>query len=75
MSIEAKGNWDELTKKLLSKLFPISKVQELRRQMLNFKQGEDEGIDVAWDSLMNYLSKARTWDFLVTWCCIPFIFR
>jgi hypothetical protein len=25
--------------------------------------------------LMNYLSEARTWDFPVTWCCIPFIFH
>jgi hypothetical protein len=24
---------------------------------------------------MNYLSETRTWDFLVTWCCIPFIFH
>jgi hypothetical protein len=23
---------------------------------------------------MNYLSEARTWDFPVTWCCIPFYF-
>jgi hypothetical protein len=48
-SIEAKGNWDELVKKFLLKLFPISKVQDLRRQVLNFKQGEDEEIDEAWD--------------------------
>jgi hypothetical protein len=46
--IEAKGNWDELVKKFLSMLFPINKVQELRKQVLNFKQGEDEGIDKAW---------------------------
>jgi hypothetical protein len=45
VSVEARGNWDELVKKFLSKLFPISKVQDLRRQVLNFKQGEDEGID------------------------------
>jgi hypothetical protein len=44
-SVEAKGNWDELVKKFLLKFFPISKVQDLRRQVLTFKQGEDEGID------------------------------
>jgi hypothetical protein len=48
-SVEAKGNWDELEKKFLVKFFPISKVQDLRRQVLTFKQGEDEGIDEAWD--------------------------
>jgi hypothetical protein len=46
-SVKAKGNWDELVKKFLLKLFPISKVQDLRRQVLTFKQGEDEGIDEA----------------------------
>jgi hypothetical protein len=48
-SVEAKGNWDELVKKFLLKFFPISMVQDLRRQVLTFKQGEDEGIDEAWD--------------------------
>jgi hypothetical protein len=48
-SVEAKGNWDELVKKILLKFFPISKVQDLRRQVPTFKQGEDEGIDEAWD--------------------------
>jgi hypothetical protein len=47
--VEAKGNWDELVKKFLLKFFPISKVQDLRRQVLSFKQGEDERIDEAWD--------------------------
>jgi hypothetical protein len=46
-SVEAKGIWDELVKKFLLKFFPISKVQDLRRQVLTFKQGEDEGIDEA----------------------------
>jgi hypothetical protein len=41
-SIEAKENWDELVKKFLLKFFPISKVQDLRRQVLTFKQGEDK---------------------------------
>jgi hypothetical protein len=48
-SVEAKGNWDELVKKFLLKFFPISEVQDLRRLVLTFKQGEDEGIDEAWD--------------------------
>jgi hypothetical protein len=49
VSVEAKGNWDELMKKFLLKFFPISKVQDLRRQVLTFKKREDEGIDEAWD--------------------------
>jgi hypothetical protein len=49
VSVKAKGNWDELVKKCLLMFFPISKVQDLRRQVLTFKQGEDERFDEAWD--------------------------
>jgi hypothetical protein len=56
-STEAKGNWDELVKKFLSKFFSISKVQDLRRQVLNFKQGEDEGLDEIWDCFNELLEQ------------------
>jgi hypothetical protein len=55
--VEVKGSWDELVKKFLSKFFPIRKVQDLRRQVLNFKQGEDEGIDEAWDRFNELLKQ------------------
>jgi hypothetical protein len=35
----------------------MSMVQDLRRQVLNFKQGEDEGIDEAWDRLNDLLER------------------
>jgi hypothetical protein len=57
VSIEVKGNWDELVKKFLLKFFPISKVQDLRRQVLTFKQGEDERIDEAWDCFNELLEQ------------------
>jgi hypothetical protein len=56
-SVEVKGSWDELVKKFLSKFFPIRKVQDLRRQVLNFKQGEDKGIDEAWDCFNELLEQ------------------
>jgi hypothetical protein len=37
--------WDQLIKKICAKFFPISKVQHIRMQVINFKQGEEEGID------------------------------
>jgi hypothetical protein len=46
---EVEGNWNKLTKKFCKKFFPISKDQHLRRQVINFVQGEEEGIDQAWD--------------------------
>jgi hypothetical protein len=36
---EVEGNWNKLTKKFCEKFFPISKVQHLRRQVINFMQG------------------------------------
>jgi hypothetical protein len=56
-SVEAKGNWDELVKKFLLKFFPISKVQDLRRQVLSFKQEEDEGINEDWDRFNELLEQ------------------
>jgi hypothetical protein len=49
-SFEVEGNWNMLTKKFCEKFFPISKVQHLRRQVITFTQGEEEGIDQAWNS-------------------------
>jgi hypothetical protein len=46
---EVEGTWNKLTKKLCEKFFPISKVQHLRRQVITFTQGEEEGIDQAWN--------------------------
>jgi hypothetical protein len=57
VSVEAKENWDELVKKFLLKFFPISKVQVLRRQVLTLKQGEDVGIDEAWDRFNELLER------------------
>jgi hypothetical protein len=48
-SFEVEGNWNKLTKKLCKKFFPISKVQHLRRQVITFTQGEEKGIDQAWN--------------------------
>jgi hypothetical protein len=56
-SVEAKGNCDDLVKKFLFKFFPIIKVQDLRMQVLTFKQGEDEGIDEAWDRFNELLER------------------
>jgi hypothetical protein len=48
-SFEVEGNWDQLIKKFCAKFFPISKIQHIRMQVINFKQGEEEGIDQAWN--------------------------
>jgi hypothetical protein len=48
-SFEVEGNWNKLTKKFCEKFFPISKVRHLRREVISFTQGEEEGIDQAWN--------------------------
>jgi hypothetical protein len=48
-SFEIEGNWNKLTKKFCEKFFPISKVQHVRRQVITFMQGEEDGIDQAWN--------------------------
>jgi hypothetical protein len=48
-SFEVEGNWNKLTKKFCEKFFPISKVHHLRCQVITFTQGEEEGIDQAWN--------------------------
>jgi hypothetical protein len=48
-SFEVEGSWNKLTNKFCEKFFPISKVQHLRRQVTTFTQGEEEGIDQAWN--------------------------
>jgi hypothetical protein len=48
-SFEDEGNRNNLTKKFCEKFFPNSKVQHLRRQVITFMQGEEEGIYQPWD--------------------------
>jgi hypothetical protein len=49
VSFEVEGNWGKLTKKFCEYFFIINKVQLLRRQVITFTQGEEEGIDQAWN--------------------------
>jgi hypothetical protein len=56
-SFEVEGNWNKLTKKFCEKFFPIRKVQHLRRQVITFTQGEEEGIDQAWNRFNELIEK------------------
>jgi hypothetical protein len=57
-SFEVEGNWNKLTKKCCEKFFPIRKVQHLRRQVITFTQGEEEGIDQAWNRFNELIEQA-----------------
>jgi hypothetical protein len=83
-SFEAKGNWDTLMKKFCERLFPISKVQHVRKQVINFTQGEDEGIDQAWDRFNGLIEQGpklrfssdvllHTFYFSLTPVCMQFV--
>jgi hypothetical protein len=43
------GNWNRLVKKFCEKIFLISRVQNVRKQVINFVQGEEEGKDQDWE--------------------------
>ena len=73
-SFEVKGNWDDLMKKFCERLFPLSKVQHIRKQVINFTQGEEEGIDQAWDRFNGLIEQDRSSDFPVKYSWILFIF-
>jgi hypothetical protein len=59
-SFVVEGNWNKLTKKSCEKFFLISKVQHLRRQVITFTQGEEEGIDQTWNRF-NELIEQGCW--------------
>jgi hypothetical protein len=48
-SFEVEGNWNRLVKKFCEKIFPISRVRNVRKQVINSAQGEEERIDQAWE--------------------------
>ena len=52
-----KGNWDDLMKKFCERFFLLSKVQHIRKQVINFVQGEEEGIDQAWDRFNGFIEQ------------------
>jgi hypothetical protein len=56
-SFEFEGNWNKLTKNFCEKFFPISKVQHLRRQVITFTQGEEEGIGHAWNRFNEFIEQ------------------
>ena len=47
------GDWKELHNSFLLKYFPISKVAELRREIISFRQLEEESLGKSWDRFIN----------------------
>jgi len=47
------GDWKELHNSFLLKYFPISKVVELRREIISFRQLEEESLGKSWDRFIN----------------------
>ena len=47
------GDWNELYNSFLLKYFPVSKVAELRCEIISFRQLEEESLDKSWDRFIN----------------------
>jgi hypothetical protein len=43
------GDWKMLCSKFYLRFFPISKVVSLRKEVLNFRQPEEESLGTSWD--------------------------
>jgi hypothetical protein len=62
-SFEVEGSWNKLTKKFCEKFFLIRKVQHLRRHVITFMQGEEEGIYQAWNRFNGLIEQGPRLDF------------
>jgi hypothetical protein len=49
----AQGDWKILCNEFLSKFFPISKVNDLQKEVLTFRQLEEESLAESWDSFID----------------------
>jgi hypothetical protein len=49
----AQGDWKTLRNEFLSKFFPISKVNDLRKEVLTFRQLEEESLAKSWDRFID----------------------
>jgi hypothetical protein len=49
----AQGDWKTLCIEFLSKFFPISKVNDLRKEVLTFRQLEEESLTESWDRFID----------------------
>jgi hypothetical protein len=43
------GSWGEMTQEFYKKFFPPNKVQQAKRKISNFAQGNDETLFMAWE--------------------------
>jgi hypothetical protein len=62
-SFEVEGNWNLVVKKFCKKFFPISRVQNVRKQVITFAQGEEEGIDQAWEGFNGLIKQGPSLGF------------
>ena len=56
------GSWGEMTQKFYKKFFPPNKVQQVKRKISGFVQGNDETLFMAWERFKGYLQLLpNTW--------------
>ena len=50
------GDWETLCSKFCLHFFPISKVVSLRKEVLNFRQQEEESLATSWEHINNLIT-------------------
>jgi hypothetical protein len=71
-SFEVGGNWNQLN--FCQKILPIRKIQHLRKQVINFTHGEEEGIDQPWNRINELIEQGPRLGFSGDVICIHFYF-
>ena len=57
LPIESVNNWEELVEAYMSRFFPPALTFEMRREIIMFKQGEDESLYNAWERYKRLLKR------------------
>ena len=50
------GDWETLCSKFCLRFFPISKVVSLRKEVLNFRQLEEESLGASWARFNDFIT-------------------
>ena len=50
------GDWETLCSKFSLRFFPISKVVNLRKEVLHFRQLEEESLGTSWDCINDIIT-------------------
>jgi len=67
------GNWDELRDNFCLAFFPLFRIDDLRIEILTFKQREKETLGAAWARFTSLTNSGPNLSYLTMYCTTTFI--